>query len=100
MNGTEAAFWAFMGSAFLFGYLSMREARHVKSVHAFFYDNRVSLNVLSYMAANITLGTGAVSYLTESIHGAGSPQAQKIMITRLADMESSKAAAKRLCGIK
>jgi 4-hydroxybutyryl-CoA dehydratase / vinylacetyl-CoA-Delta-isomerase len=48
---------------------------------------------------NITLGTGAVSYLTESIHGAGSPQAQKIMITRLADMAGSKNAAKKLCGI-
>ena len=48
---------------------------------------------------NITLGTGAVSYLTESIHGAGSPQAQKIMITRLADMESAKACAYQLCGI-
>lgn len=48
---------------------------------------------------NITLGTGAVSYLTESIHGAGSPQAQKIMITRLADMEAMKASAFQLCGI-
>jgi 4-hydroxybutyryl-CoA dehydratase/vinylacetyl-CoA-Delta-isomerase len=49
---------------------------------------------------NITLGTGAVSYLTESIHGAGSPQAQKIMITRLADFESIKSYAYQLCGIK
>jgi 4-hydroxybutyryl-CoA dehydratase/vinylacetyl-CoA-Delta-isomerase len=48
---------------------------------------------------NITLGTGAVSYLTESIHGAGSPQAQKIMITRLVDIESAKSYAFRLCGI-
>jgi aromatic ring hydroxylase len=32
---------------------------------------------------NITLGAGAVSYLTESIHGAGSPQAQKIMADML-----------------
>ena len=48
---------------------------------------------------NITLGAGAVSYLTESIHGAGSPQAQKIMITRLADLESSKSYAYHLCGI-
>jgi 4-hydroxybutyryl-CoA dehydratase/vinylacetyl-CoA-Delta-isomerase len=48
---------------------------------------------------NITLGTGAVSYLTESIHGAGSPQAQKIMITRLADLESAKSCAYSLCGI-
>ncbi len=49
---------------------------------------------------NITLGTGAVSYLTESIHGAGSPQAQKIMITRLADMESAKSCAFRLSGVE
>jgi 4-hydroxybutyryl-CoA dehydratase/vinylacetyl-CoA-Delta-isomerase len=48
---------------------------------------------------NITLGTGAVSYLTESIHGAGSPQAQKIMIARLADLESAKSYAFKLCGI-
>lgn len=47
---------------------------------------------------NITMGTGAVSYLTESIHGAGSPQAQKIMITRLADLQSAKRCAFRLCG--
>jgi 4-hydroxybutyryl-CoA dehydratase/vinylacetyl-CoA-Delta-isomerase len=49
---------------------------------------------------NITLGTGAVSYLTESIHGAGSPQAQKIMITRLSDMETAKSCAYRICGIE
>ena len=48
---------------------------------------------------NITLGTGAVSYLTESIHGAGSPQAQKIMITRLIDLEAAKSWAFHLCGI-
>jgi 4-hydroxybutyryl-CoA dehydratase/vinylacetyl-CoA-Delta-isomerase len=47
---------------------------------------------------NICLGTGAVSYLTESIHGAGSPQAQKIMIARLADVEGVKACALKLCG--
>jgi 4-hydroxybutyryl-CoA dehydratase/vinylacetyl-CoA-Delta-isomerase len=49
---------------------------------------------------NITLGTGAVCYLTESMHGAGSPQAQKIMITRESNLERLKNAAKRLCGIK
>ncbi len=48
---------------------------------------------------NITLGTGAVSYLTESIHGAGSPQAQKIMISRLVDLALYKTCAFRLCGI-
>jgi len=46
---------------------------------------------------NLTLGTGAVSYLTESIHGAGSPQPQKIMIMRLADLAGSNACAINLC---
>lgn len=49
---------------------------------------------------NITLGAGAVSYLTESIHGAGSPQAQKIMITRFADFESARSCAFNLCGLE
>ena len=48
---------------------------------------------------NITLGTAAVGYLTESMHGAGSPQAQRIMISRLADMKAKQRKAKRLCGI-
>jgi len=51
------------------------------------------------LVENITMGTGAVSYLTESIHGAGSPQAQKIMILRLAEMEKSKDCAFHLCGL-
>jgi len=49
---------------------------------------------------NITLGTGAVSYLTESVHGAGSPQAQKIMIMRLADLGLMKSCAMALCGME
>ena len=49
---------------------------------------------------NITLRTGAVSYLTESIHGAGSPQAQKIMIRRLSNIESAKLCALNHCGIE
>jgi len=48
---------------------------------------------------NLTLGTAAVSYRTESMHGAGSPEAQVIMIGRLSDMEAKKALAKRLAGI-
>ena len=31
---------------------------------------------------NMTLGRNAVGYLTESMHGAGSPQAQRIQIAR------------------
>ncbi|WP_281432243.1 4-hydroxyphenylacetate 3-hydroxylase family protein [Desulfatitalea alkaliphila] len=48
---------------------------------------------------NLTLGTAAVGYLTESMHGAGSPQAQRIMIARLANMAEKQRAAKALCGI-
>ena len=36
---------------------------------------------------NLTLGSAAVGYLTESLHGAGSPQAQRIMIARLEKMD-------------
>ncbi|UCE52183.1 MAG: 4-hydroxybutyryl-CoA dehydratase [Desulfobacterales bacterium] len=61
-------------------------------------DSEKRMRILR-LIENITLGTGAVSYLTESIHGAGSPQAQKIMITRLADLESAKKYAFKLCGI-
>jgi aromatic ring hydroxylase len=48
---------------------------------------------------NITLGASAVSYRTESMHGAGSPEAQVIMIERLSDLEAKKALARSLAGI-
>jgi 4-hydroxybutyryl-CoA dehydratase/vinylacetyl-CoA-Delta-isomerase len=48
---------------------------------------------------NLTLGAGAVSYRTESMHGAGSPEAQVIMITRLSDLEAKKEMARRLTEI-
>jgi 4-hydroxybutyryl-CoA dehydratase/vinylacetyl-CoA-Delta-isomerase len=47
----------------------------------------------------LTLGGAAVSYRTESMHGAGSPEAQVIMIRRLSDLDAKKALAKRLAGI-
>jgi len=47
---------------------------------------------------NMTLGRNAV-YLTESLHGAGSPQAQRIQIARQMDVEEKKKLAKRLAGI-
>jgi len=49
---------------------------------------------------NITMGSAAVSYLTESMHGAGSPQAQRIMIGRLVDMKKKQKIARELCGIE
>jgi 4-hydroxybutyryl-CoA dehydratase/vinylacetyl-CoA-Delta-isomerase len=48
---------------------------------------------------NITLGTAAVGYRTESMHGAGSPQAQRIMIARQGNMEQKKELAKIIAGI-
>jgi 4-hydroxybutyryl-CoA dehydratase/vinylacetyl-CoA-Delta-isomerase len=48
---------------------------------------------------NITLGTAAVGYRTESMHGAGSPQAQRIMIARQGNLEQKKALAKKIAGI-
>lgn len=49
---------------------------------------------------NMTLGRNAVGYLTESMHGAGSPQAQRIQIQRQMNVEEKKALAKRLAGIE
>ena len=48
---------------------------------------------------NMTLGTAAVGYRTESMHGAGSPQAQRIMIARQSNLEAKKALAKNIAKI-
>ena len=48
---------------------------------------------------NMTLGRNAVAYLTESLHGAGSPQAQRVQIRRKVDIEEKKDFAKKLSGI-
>ena len=45
---------------------------------------------------NITLGTAAVGYRTESMHGAGSPQAQRIMIARQGNLEAKKEMARNI----
>jgi 4-hydroxybutyryl-CoA dehydratase/vinylacetyl-CoA-Delta-isomerase len=52
------------------------------------------------LVENITLGTAAVGYRTESMHGAGSPQAQRIMIARQSNLEHKKKLAKKIAGIK
>lgn len=49
---------------------------------------------------NMCLGSSAVGYRTESLHGAGSPQAQRIMIARQGNLEAKKALAKNIAGIK
>ena len=48
---------------------------------------------------NLTLGRNAVGYLTESLHGAGSPQAQRIQIARIMDLPGKMTSAKKLAGI-
>lgn len=45
---------------------------------------------------NLTLGSAAVGYLTESMHGAGSPQAQRIMIGRQGKLEHKKLLARNI----
>ena len=49
---------------------------------------------------NMTMGTAAVGYLPESMHGAGSPQAQRIMIARQSNLEMKKELAKKIARIK
>jgi 4-hydroxybutyryl-CoA dehydratase/vinylacetyl-CoA-Delta-isomerase len=48
---------------------------------------------------NMTMGRNAVGYLTESLHGAGSPQAQRIQIGRQMNLDKKKRLARRLAGI-
>jgi 4-hydroxybutyryl-CoA dehydratase/vinylacetyl-CoA-Delta-isomerase len=48
---------------------------------------------------NMTIGRNAVGYLTESLHGAGSPQAQRIQIARGMKIDDKKARARHLAGV-
>ena len=48
---------------------------------------------------NLCLGTSAVGYLVESVHGAGSPQAQRVMIARQGGVPAKKEMAKKLAHI-
>jgi 4-hydroxybutyryl-CoA dehydratase / vinylacetyl-CoA-Delta-isomerase len=51
------------------------------------------------LVENMALGRNAVGYLTESMHGAGSPQAQRIQIARSMQLEFKKELAKVLAGV-
>ena len=57
------------------------------------------MRVLRFLE-NVCLGSAAVGYRTESMHGAGSPQAQRIMIGRQGNIEQKKEFAKIIAGIK
>lgn len=52
------------------------------------------------LVENLTLGCAAVGYRTESMHGAGSPQAQRIMISRQANLDHKKKLARIIAGIE
>jgi len=75
--------------------------RYVKKYLAcrngFSVENRVRLLRL---IENLTLGTAAVGYRTESLHGAGSPQAQRIMISRQCNLEHKKMLARAIARIE
>ena len=65
-------------------------------------NNVPTVNRLKIMRLieNLTLGTAAVGYRTESMHGAGSPQAQRIMISRQGNLEMKKQLAKDIAKIE
>ena len=65
-------------------------------------DSVPTVNRLKVMRLieNLTLGTAAVGYRTESLHGAGSPQAQRIIISRQSDLAGKKDLAKTIVGIE
>ena len=72
--------------------------------HKYFQGNgKVStenrMRILRFIE-NMCLGSSAVGYRTESMHGAGSPQAQRIMIARQSNIEHKKELAKSIAGIK
>ncbi|KAJ8600500.1 hypothetical protein CTAYLR_010068 [Chrysophaeum taylorii] len=50
------------------------------------------------LVENMTMGRNAVGYLAESMHGAGSPAAQRVVINKLAQFAEKRAFARRLAG--
>jgi 4-hydroxybutyryl-CoA dehydratase/vinylacetyl-CoA-Delta-isomerase len=51
------------------------------------------------LVENMTMGRNAVGYLTESMHGAGSPQAQRVQIARQMALPEKMALARTIAGI-
>ena len=71
--------------------------KYLKGVSTVSTENR--LRILR-LIENLSLGTAAVGYRTESMHGAGSPQAQRIMISRQGNLAHKKELAKAIAHIK
>jgi 4-hydroxybutyryl-CoA dehydratase/vinylacetyl-CoA-Delta-isomerase len=71
--------------------------KYFKGIEAVSTEDR--MKVLRLLE-NMCLGTAAVGYRTESMHGAGSPQAQRIMISRQGNLGQKKALAKAIARIE
>ena len=71
--------------------------KYLKGVDSVSTEDRLKILRL---IENLTLGTAAVGYRTESMHGAGSPQAQRIMIARQGNIEQKKKLAKDIARIE
>ncbi|MBI4831708.1 MAG: 4-hydroxyphenylacetate 3-hydroxylase family protein [Candidatus Lindowbacteria bacterium] len=67
--------------------------KHYKAAKSASAEDRIRVLRL---IENMTAGTA----LVESMHGAGSPQAQRVMIYRQGNLEQKKEFAKTLCGVK
>lgn len=70
--------------------------KYLKGVPDVPTEHRIRMLTLIH---SITFGHVAPNYRTESLHGAGSPQAQKIMIERETDMDIKQKLARSLAGI-
>lgn len=71
--------------------------KYLRGVEEVSTENR--LRILR-LIENLALGTAAVGYRTESMHGAGSPQAQRIMISRQGNLARKKELAKAIAHIE
>ena len=70
--------------------------KYLKGVASVSAENRLKIMRL---IENLTLGAAAVGYRTESMHGAGSPQAQRVMISRQGNLAHKKELAKTIAKI-
>lgn len=71
--------------------------KYLRGVNVVSTENRLKILRL---IENLCLGTAAVGYRTESMHGAGSPQAQRIMISRQGNLKMKKQLAKAIAQIE
>ncbi len=84
------------GMDFNEGEMSSDLKKYLKGIKEANAEDRVKILRL---IENMTLGRNAVAYLTESLHGAGSPQAQRVQIKRKVNIEEKKELAKKLSGV-